>query len=1015
MTGTQAGEAKVLKVARTLDARMRARPRPPVSLFDRLMDSAMGDEALRADLFRLLDVLPVLAGDEEVSRHVREYLLDRPRRLPPVLSAALQAAGARAFSGIAARTIRSVAAQMAERFIVGAAVPVALGRLEELHRAGFASSADLLGEAAVSEVEADAFLRSYAELLQALTAQAARWAPHPLVDESPRGPVPRANISLKLSSLAPRLDPLDHDRCVQLLAGRLLPLYEQAMSLGASLTIDMEQWDLHGIAWDVFEDLVSRPRLAGWPWFGIVVQAYLVLAHRDADRLLSLARRRGTPLCVRVVKGAYWDYEVAHARLRGLPCPVLVGKERTDVAFEALSELLLRSTDRVYPGIGSHNLRSVSRAIAVARETGVPTGSFEIQCLYGMADAQRDALRDMGVRVRVYSPIGELLPGIAYLVRRLLENSANTGFLRQAAHEKRSIEELIARPVDRVEPADQGDPAARGEQAAQPSAAFINCPSSDFCDPAVRERFAAALARQRTGLPINVPLRIAGGHAGGDSEQRAPLVHHCPGSRGQDASVMSCAAAEDAARAVEAAGRAWPGWRDASIEVRAGLLERLADALERDRVDLAALQCLEVGKPIREADADVAEAVDLCRYYARRARIELAPHRRDDLPGEDNVTWYEGRGVAAVVAPWNFPLAILCGMTCAALVSGNTVIMKPAEQSAASALRLWEALQASGAPEGVAQLLPGTGEEAGAALVSHPGVAQVAFTGSRDVGLEILARSARVSPGQSQLKRVVCEMGGKNAIIVDDDADLDEAVPGVLASAFGFAGQKCSACSRLIVVAGIYGRLLPRLVEAVKSLRIALPEDPSCELGPVIDEPSWSRLTSMIRDPGPGVHALYRGGSVPESGWFVPPAIFGVDDRMHPIARRELFGPVLAVIRVPGFEEALEAALDSEYALTGGLYSRSPSRIEAARRRFRVGNLYLNRPITGAMADRQPFGGFRLSGGGTKAGGPGYLRNFVDPRSACENTMRKGFVPGPGPQSVGPQAATGGDSRRRTR
>ena len=708
------------------------------------------------------------------------------------------------------------------------------------------------------------------------------------------------------------------------------------------------------------------------------MQAYLVAARADVQRLLSLARRRGTPLSVRLVKGAYWDYEVAHARQHGYPCPVLVGKERTDASFEGLSELLLQNTELVSPGIGSHNLRSTSHAIISARRASAPPGSFELQCLYGMADAQRDALRDLGCRVRVYSPIGELLPGIAYLVRRLLENSANTGFLRQSAHDKRPIEELVARPRELGEASEI--PASTG--------VFQNCAHSDFTDPEIRQRFDKALSAQRALLPIAVPVGVRGARNDGGR-----LIHVCPGNRRQEASVVTCGTLEDVERAVDIAEKAWPDWRDGSIDDRAALLWKLADALESDRFDLAALQCLEVGKPLREADADVAEAIDMCRYYARMARVELAPRRRADIMGEDDLLWYEGRGVAAVIAPWNFPLAILCGMTAAALVTGNTVIMKPAEQSSATALRLFQALEACGAPQGVVQFLPGAGEEVGAALVSHPRVAQIAFTGSRDVGTLILAQAARVSPGQLQLKRVVCEMGGKNAIIVDDDADLDEAVAGVLKSAFGYAGQKCSACSRLIVLESVYDKLVPRLVDAARSIRIAAPEDPSCELGPVIDKAAWQRLTSLMRDPGSGVESLFLGNTVPDSGWYVPPAIFLVKDPGHPIARQELFGPILAVFRADNFEAALQTAVDSEYALTGGLYSRSPSRIDMARRHFRVGNLSINRETTGAMADRQPFGGLRMSGGGTKAGGPGYLLHFVDPRVASENTMRKGFVP----------------------
>ncbi len=965
-------EAEILDFAKLVHS--RARPTAS-SVFDRIMDAAMEDADLKADLFRLLDVLPMLLTDSEVSRHVREYLLSKPRKLSPVLAAAFQAAGTNALSGISARAVRGIATQMADRFIVGASIPQALECLERLHRAGFAFSADLLGESTVSDAEGKGFLQAYLHLIKTLSRETQTWEERPLLDAGPHGPVPRANVSIKLSALVPRLDALDHAGCVDRLVDRLTTLFQLAVQRGVGLMIDMEQWELHGMAWDAFESLVMRPELRGWPHFGIVVQAYLEAAHSDVQRLLALARRRGTPLSVRLVKGAYWDYEVAHALQHGYPCPVLVGKGRTDASFESLGDLLLHNTDLIYPGIGSHNLRSISHAIVTARHASAPQGSFELQVLYGMADEQRGALRDLGYRVRVYTPIGELLPGIAYLVRRLLENSANTGFLRQIAHEKRSIEELAAPPVPE-------------QPLSPPTLVFQNCPHADFTNPDFRGRFARALEAQRALLPITVPVCVGGSERTGGRG----LIHLCPGNNRQPASLATCGTPADVARAVGTAEEAWPRWRDAGIEDRASLLERLAGALERDRFDLAALQCLEVAKPLREADADVTEAIDMCRYYARTARVELAPRRMSDVSGEDNLMWYEGRGVAAVIAPWNFPLAILCGMTAAALVSGNTVIMKPAEQSSAVALRLFRALQECGAPAGVVQLLPGAGGEVGAALVSHPGVAQIAFTGSRDVGLSILESASRVAAGQLQLKRVVCEMGGKNAIIVDDDADLDEAVAGILKSSFGYAGQKCSACSRLIVLESVYDRLMPRLVDAARSIRMRPPEDPSCELGPVIDESSWKRLSALLQQPGDGVELLYAGSAAPAAGWFVPPAIFLVHDRTHPVARQELFGPILAVLRAESFESALQMAGDSEYALTGGLYSRSPSRIAAARRAFRVGNLCINRETTGAMVERQPFGGLRMSGGGTKAGGPGYLVSFTDARVASENTMRRGFV-----------------------
>jgi RHH-type proline utilization regulon transcriptional repressor/proline dehydrogenase/delta 1-pyrroline-5-carboxylate dehydrogenase len=345
-----------------------------------------------------------------------------------------------------------------------------------------------------------------------------------------------------------------------------------------------------------------------------------------------------------------------------------------------------------------------------------------------------------------------------------------------------------------------------------------------------------------------------------------------------------------------------------------------------------------------------------------------------------------------VIAPWNFPLAILCGMTAAALVAGNAVLLKPAEQANAIAFAFHLHALAAGIPSAIFSFLPGDGEIVGDALVRHRDVVQIAFTGSREVGTSILKTAAEITPGQSMIKRVVCEMGGKNAIIVDDDADLDEAVTGVLGSAFGYAGQKCSACSRVIVHESVRDNFLHRLKLAAESLAPSSATLPGCRLPAVIDEASYTRLQEVIQEQAAGARLVYSGKAA-ATGWFVPPAIFEVSDPLHPLMQRELFGPVLTVFVARDFSHALEIANTSEFALTGAVYSRSPSHLQRAREEFRVGNLYLNRPCTGAQVHRQPFGGFKMSGAGTKAGGPGYLLHFAEMRVCTENTMRRGFTP----------------------
>ncbi|HVK62502.1 MAG TPA: L-glutamate gamma-semialdehyde dehydrogenase, partial [Bdellovibrionales bacterium] len=419
---------------------------------------------------------------------------------------------------------------------------------------------------------------------------------------------------------------------------------------------------------------------------------------------------------------------------------------------------------------------------------------------------------------------------------------------------------------------------------------------------------------------------------------------------------------------------------------------KLADIFARDRMTLNALEVLEAGKPWEEADGDIAEAIDFCRYYAKEMRRLDKGVKMGGVPGETSQYIYQPRGVSVVIAPWNFPLAILSGMVAASIVSGNTCVFKPAEQTPVIGAYLMKALKEAGVPAGVANFLNGYGEEIGDYLTGHIDTALICFTGSKAVGLHIWERAAKHQQGQTQLRHVICEMGGKNAIIIDSDADLDEAVSGVLYSAFGFSGQKCSACSRVIVLDEIYDRFVERLHESAKSLNVATPELPDTFLGPVIDQEAHQRILASIEKAKQESKLLYQ-GPAPSEGYFVGPTIF-VDVKPNSwLAQNEIFGPVLGVIRVKDMDQALEVANGTEYALTGGMYSRSPANIEQAKREFEVGNLYLNRGCTGAMVERHPFGGFKMSGAGSKTGGHDYLLNFLEPRVVTENTLRRGFAP----------------------
>jgi RHH-type proline utilization regulon transcriptional repressor/proline dehydrogenase/delta 1-pyrroline-5-carboxylate dehydrogenase len=512
---------------------------------------------------------------------------------------------------------------------------------------------------------------------------------------------------------------------------------------------------------------------------------------------------------------------------------------------------------------------------------------------------------------------------------------------------------------------------------------FINEPALELRRADVRDRATAALAALDARLPLEVPVLIDGRPAPGTAFDSVD-----PGDPARVVAVAQGASAAQADAAVAVAAAAHPAWAARTGHERAAVVRRAAALLRSRRLEAAALAVRECGKPWADADADVAEAIDFLEYYALGAAAldDGAPLLQ--MPGERNALRYVGRGVCAVIAPWNFPLAIATGMTVAALATGNAVVLKPAEQAPGCARLIVDVLHAAGVPHGVLALLPG-GDEPGKALVAHPGVHTIAFTGSCAAGLQILEQAARVAPDQRHLKRVVAEMGGKNCVVVDADADLDDAVPGIVASAFAFAGQKCSAASRVLVHEAIADELVERLRGAIATLRVGPAEAFGTDVPPVIDAEARERVASYVARGGT---PAATSGAVPDAGYYVAPTLFVDLPADHPVVTEEIFGPVLSVERVADVAAACDVVDASRFALTGGIYSRSPRTIEAFVRRSPVGNVYVNQPITGAMVGRQPFGGGRLSGTGPKAGGPDYLLQFVEARSVSEDTVRHGLV-----------------------
>jgi RHH-type transcriptional regulator, proline utilization regulon repressor / proline dehydrogenase / delta 1-pyrroline-5-carboxylate dehydrogenase len=521
---------------------------------------------------------------------------------------------------------------------------------------------------------------------------------------------------------------------------------------------------------------------------------------------------------------------------------------------------------------------------------------------------------------------------------------------------------------------------------ADPRVPFRNEPLLELRRASEREAVARALEELDSRLPMAVPVWV-----GRDRREKSEFVSTDPGRPDRVVGTAAEATPGEVEAAVGAAKEAGREWSARSAADRARVLLEAAEALRRGRLELAALEVRECAKPWAEADADVCEAIDYLVYYASEA-LRLAPGPAlEQAPGERNTMRYVARGVAAVISPWNFPLAIPAGMTAAALAAGNAVVLKPAEQAPATALALAEAFRTAGLPAGALSLLPGHGP-VGAALVHDPRVHVIAFTGSSAVGLEIVRNAAETPPGQDHVKRVIAEMGGKNCAIVDADADLDDAVPAIVASAFAYAGQKCSAISRVLVHQAIHDSLAERLAGAVELLRVGQAEELETEVPPVIEEEARDRVARYQELAGRDGRILARAEAPAEAGWFCTPTLATNLDPSSSVLRDEVFGPLLTIEAVPSIEAACDVVDGLPFALTGALFSRNPATVDAVAGRSPVGNLYVNRRATGAMVGRQPFGGNRLSGVGSKAGGPDYLLQFTDPRVVAENTTRHGLV-----------------------
>ena len=930
----------------------------------------MENPSFKTQLFRFIDVLPTLKTPHQILSHLNEYFKEEETTL--LLSGIKLGKLAPALT---AKIITKQVSEMAKIFITGRTPEEALKTIEHLRENSLAFTIDFLEEATLSEKESEECLQKYLRLIDRLVQAREKWSHNKQLDEDAWGKIPSINISVKITSLYSQIYPEAWEETKKRIKSRLYPLLKKAVPNFVFINLDVEQYQHKTLVLEIFKELLLQRDFKNYPHFGIVIQAYLRESFSDLENLVEFAKQRGCPLAIRLVKGAYWDSEVLNAKQKNWPIPVWTDKAETDRNFEKCTHFLLKNQAYIKTAIGSHNVRSVATALALHKN--YPQACLEFQTLYGMGDLLAGPLRDRGYCVRLYTTVGELIPGMSYLVRRLLENTANQSFIQTSLLKNQTTEEILSPPKK-----------TQGKEKKTPSDIFRNEPPLDFTKKNQREPFAQALKEWKTKLPLKAPLLIKGREETSPTTWNRENPSHTKEIIGQ----VHLSTLDQAEQAVQTGLKFFQQCLPDPVEKRVKSLKNLAQLIEERKFLFSALEVLEVGKPWNEAQMDVMEAIDFCNYYAQSFAQLSQPRKTCESPGESNILVYEPVGLTAVIAPWNFPLAILTGMTVAPLVCGNPVIIKPAEQSSLIAFQFAKLLLKAGFHPESFSFLPGRGEEVGSFLVKHSEVALLSFTGSFEVGAQIIKEAGLISPGQKNIKKCVVEMGGKNAIIVDESADLDEAILGIIQSAFAFQGQKCSACSRVLILEGVYKKFMERFLPAVESLALGSAENPSSFMGPMVDGPAFQKILSFIEKSQATARLLYR-GKAPEGGYFIAPTVFLVEDENHPLMQEEIFGPVLALFKVKNLEEAFTRANHIKYGLTAGFYSRHPGHIEQFKSHVEAGNIYINRNCTGALVERHPFGGRKMSGLGSKAGGPEYLKQFLHTKIISENTTRRGFSP----------------------
>ncbi|MGE5668886.1 MAG: bifunctional proline dehydrogenase/L-glutamate gamma-semialdehyde dehydrogenase PutA [Betaproteobacteria bacterium] len=884
---------------------------------------------------------------------------------------------ARAGEPVVRLALRQAMKVMAEQFVLGRTIGEALANSRPSSGIAWRHSYDMLGEAALTMEDAARYFDAYRDAIDAIGAAA---------DPAQHAVFARPSISIKLSALHPRYEYPQRERVYHELVPALNALASRARTHRIGVTIDAEETERLELSLEVFSRLRQNPALADWEGLGLAIQAYQKRARAVVGWVVALARRTQHRIPVRLVKGAYWDSEVKRAQVQGLSgYPVFTRKAHTDVSYLACARALLEADDAVYPMFATHNAHTI--AWVSARSAQLGTQDFEFQRLHGMGESlYRQVLGDEAARncrCRVYAPVGSHHDLLPYLVRRLLENGANTSFVNRIGDPRVPVDDVVA------------DPLARARSWDYASAERLPAPQ-DMYAPERRNSQGLSLADQDTMRELDVAVAAIAkadfavtpesGHSMSSGTAREA---YDPADRRRRIGTIVDADWPTADRALAMLVEGQRAWDLRGGGKRAAILDRAAEAIERERGSFVALLAREAGKTRAAALAEVREAVDYCRYYAARARKQFeAPAPLPSPTGEINTLALRGRGVFACISPWNFPLAIFTGQVAAALAAGNSVAAKPAEQTPIIASQAVRCLHQAGVPAEVLALLPGPGEAIGAALVADPRIAGVAFTGSTSVAASI----ARMLAARVPIAPLIAETGGLNAMIVDSSALAEQVVVDALQSAFDSAGQRCSALRLLCLQQDVAPRVLELLQGATDELVIGDPSDAATDIGPVIDEEARESLEAHVA--GMAAAGLLRHRvALPQAcahGTFVAPTLIVLDriDRLT----QEVFGPILHVVtwEAGGLDALVDAVNGLGYGLTLGIHSRVDATVDRIVARARVGNVYVNRNMIGAVVGVQPFGGEGLSGTGPKAGGPNYLPRFAVERTLSVNTAAAG-------------------------